>query len=136
MRARDLQSQLNAMVGTIVDLNGQIDGLLESIGRGIRDPEVVSGFLRAVLYAGVPDLELVDAGPSGPTVIDDANAITIFDRYGASSASDQIFTVNDFTTGAALITITEDANVATITRPSAVAMMRSSVSAILLSEGV
>ncbi len=31
MRARDLQSQLNAMVGTIVDLNGQIDGLLESI---------------------------------------------------------------------------------------------------------
>jgi hypothetical protein len=32
MRARDLQSQLNAMVGTMVDLNGQIDGLLESIG--------------------------------------------------------------------------------------------------------
>ena len=31
MRARDLQSQLNTMVGTIVDLNGQIDGLLESI---------------------------------------------------------------------------------------------------------
>ena len=31
MRARDLQSQLNAMVGTIVDLNGQIDGLVSSI---------------------------------------------------------------------------------------------------------
>ncbi|MCZ6915825.1 MAG: hypothetical protein O7I93_03525, partial [Gemmatimonadetes bacterium] len=31
LRARDLQSQLNGMVGTIVDLNGQIGGLLESI---------------------------------------------------------------------------------------------------------
>ena len=61
------------------------------------------------------NLELVDAGAGGPTVIDDVNAITIIDRYGASSASDQIFTVNDFTTGSALITITEDASVATIT---------------------
>jgi len=31
MRARDLQSELNRMAGTIGDLNGQIDGLLESI---------------------------------------------------------------------------------------------------------
>ncbi len=31
MRARDLQNQLNQMAGTIIDLNGQIDGLLESI---------------------------------------------------------------------------------------------------------
>jgi photosystem II stability/assembly factor-like uncharacterized protein len=31
MRARELQSELNRMVGTIVDLNGQIDGLVESI---------------------------------------------------------------------------------------------------------
>lgn len=36
MRARDLQSQLNRMVGTINDLDGQIDGLLESIkGKGL-----------------------------------------------------------------------------------------------------
>ncbi len=31
MRARDLQTQLNRMVGAINDLDGQIDGLLESI---------------------------------------------------------------------------------------------------------
>ncbi|MFV1987983.1 MAG: WD40/YVTN/BNR-like repeat-containing protein, partial [Gemmatimonadota bacterium] len=31
MRARDLQSRLNQMIGTIVDLDGQVDGLLESI---------------------------------------------------------------------------------------------------------
>ncbi len=31
MRARDLQSELNRMAGTIGDLNGQIDGLLKSI---------------------------------------------------------------------------------------------------------
>ena len=31
MRARDLQSDLNRMIGTIVDLDGQVDGLLESI---------------------------------------------------------------------------------------------------------
>jgi photosystem II stability/assembly factor-like uncharacterized protein len=31
MRARDLQSSLNEMIGTIVDLDGQVDGLLESI---------------------------------------------------------------------------------------------------------
>ena len=31
MRARDLQSELNRMAGTIGDLNGQVDGLLESI---------------------------------------------------------------------------------------------------------
>ena len=31
MRARDLETQLNEMMGTIIDLDGQIDGLLESI---------------------------------------------------------------------------------------------------------
>ncbi len=31
MRARDLQNKLNQMMGTINDLDGQIDGLLESI---------------------------------------------------------------------------------------------------------
>ncbi|MDH3735089.1 MAG: hypothetical protein OEU54_16285, partial [Gemmatimonadota bacterium] len=31
MQARDLQSRLNQMIGTIVDLDGQVDGLLESI---------------------------------------------------------------------------------------------------------
>jgi len=31
MRARDLQSNLNGMIGTILDLDGQIDGLLTSI---------------------------------------------------------------------------------------------------------
>ncbi|MDH3272842.1 MAG: hypothetical protein OEN56_15995, partial [Gemmatimonadota bacterium] len=31
MRARDLETRLNRMVGTIIDLEGQIDGLLESI---------------------------------------------------------------------------------------------------------
>jgi hypothetical protein len=31
MRARDLQSRLNQMIGTIVDLDEQVDGLLESI---------------------------------------------------------------------------------------------------------
>ena len=31
MRVRDLETQLNQMVGTMVDLNGQIGGLLESI---------------------------------------------------------------------------------------------------------
>jgi len=31
MRARDLQSRLNEMMGTILDLDGQLDGLLESI---------------------------------------------------------------------------------------------------------
>ena len=36
MRARDLETRLNQMVGTVVDLNGQIDGLLESIrGKGL-----------------------------------------------------------------------------------------------------
>ncbi len=36
IRARDLETQLNQMVGTVVDLNGQIDGLLESIrGKGL-----------------------------------------------------------------------------------------------------
>ena len=65
--------------------------------------------------SAVDNLEMVDAGAGGPTKIEDANTIAIIDRYGASSAGDQIFTVNDFTTGTALITITEDANVATIT---------------------
>jgi hypothetical protein len=31
VRARDLQTQLNRMIGTIVDLDGQIDGLLQSM---------------------------------------------------------------------------------------------------------
>jgi hypothetical protein len=31
MRARELETQLNRMIGTILDLDGQIDGLLESI---------------------------------------------------------------------------------------------------------
>jgi hypothetical protein len=36
MRARDLQSELNRMVGTMRDLDGQLDGLLESIaGKGL-----------------------------------------------------------------------------------------------------
>lgn len=36
MRARDLETQLNQMLGTIMDLDGQIDGLLESIdGKGL-----------------------------------------------------------------------------------------------------
>ena len=36
MRAKDLENQLNQMVGTIIDLNGQVDGLLESIdGKGL-----------------------------------------------------------------------------------------------------
>jgi len=32
IRARDLQTQLNQMVGTMRDLDGQLDGLLETIG--------------------------------------------------------------------------------------------------------
>ena len=32
MRARDLQTRINRMIGTMDDLDGQIDGLLESIG--------------------------------------------------------------------------------------------------------
>jgi photosystem II stability/assembly factor-like uncharacterized protein len=36
MRARDLESRLNRMIGTMIDLDGQIDGLLESIeGKGL-----------------------------------------------------------------------------------------------------
>ena len=31
MRARYLETQLNQVIGTIVDLEGQVDGLLESI---------------------------------------------------------------------------------------------------------
>jgi hypothetical protein len=42
MRARDLQTRLNQMVGTIVDLNGQIDGLLESIdGKDLTNEEAI-----------------------------------------------------------------------------------------------
>jgi hypothetical protein len=42
MRARDLQSQLNQMVGTILDLDGQIDGLLESIeDKGLTNEEQI-----------------------------------------------------------------------------------------------
>ena len=84
---------------------------------GPGDTVTISGlsFTSFSAPSAVDNLEMVDAGAGGPTKIEDANTITIFDRYGASSASDQIFTVNDFTTGSALITITEDANVATIT---------------------
>ena len=42
MRARDLETQLNRMVGTILDLDGQIDGLLESIeGKNLSNEEQV-----------------------------------------------------------------------------------------------
>jgi len=42
MRARDLQSQLNQMVGTINDLNGQLDGLLGSIeGKGLANEDQI-----------------------------------------------------------------------------------------------
>ena len=44
MRARDLQSQLNEMVGTIVDLNGQIDGLTDWMqGKQLSNAEEVRG---------------------------------------------------------------------------------------------
>ena len=42
MRARDLETQLNRMMGTILDLDGQIDGLLESIeGKNLSNEEQV-----------------------------------------------------------------------------------------------
>ena len=42
MRARDLESQLNAMVGTIGDIDEQIDGLLESIdGKGLSNEGLI-----------------------------------------------------------------------------------------------
>lgn len=42
MRARDLQSQLNQMVGTVNDLNVQLGGLLESIdGKGLTNEEQI-----------------------------------------------------------------------------------------------
>jgi len=42
MRARDLENQLNKMVGTIIDLNGQVDGLLESIeGKDLANDEQI-----------------------------------------------------------------------------------------------
>ncbi len=42
MRARDLETQLNGMVGTILDLDGQIDGLLGSIeGKNLSNEEQV-----------------------------------------------------------------------------------------------
>ena len=42
MRVRDLENRLNRMVGTILDLDGQIDGLLESIdGKGLSNEEQV-----------------------------------------------------------------------------------------------
>jgi hypothetical protein len=38
MRARDLENQLNQMVGTIMDLDGQVKGLVESIdGKGLQN---------------------------------------------------------------------------------------------------
>ena len=41
-RARDLETRLNQMVGTMIDLNGQIGGLLESIeGKGLSNEEQV-----------------------------------------------------------------------------------------------
>jgi photosystem II stability/assembly factor-like uncharacterized protein len=42
MRARDLETRLNQMIGTIIDLDGQIDGLLESIdGKGLANEDQV-----------------------------------------------------------------------------------------------
>jgi len=42
MRARELESRLNQMVGTIVDLNGQVGDLLESIeGKALTNEEQV-----------------------------------------------------------------------------------------------
>jgi len=42
MRARELETRLNQMIGTMVDLNGQIDGLLESIdGKGLSNEDQV-----------------------------------------------------------------------------------------------
>ena len=42
MRARDLETRLNSMVGTIMDLDGQIDGLLESIeGKDLANEEQI-----------------------------------------------------------------------------------------------
>ncbi|UCC23969.1 MAG: hypothetical protein JSU98_09535 [Gemmatimonadales bacterium] len=42
MRARELQSELNRMVGAMVDLTGQIDGLVESIdGKGLTNEEAI-----------------------------------------------------------------------------------------------
>jgi hypothetical protein len=42
VRARDLENQLNQMVGTITDLDGQLDGLLESIkGKGLANEDQI-----------------------------------------------------------------------------------------------
>jgi hypothetical protein len=42
MRARELETRLNRMVGTITDLDGQIDGLLESIeGKGLSNEDQI-----------------------------------------------------------------------------------------------
>ena len=42
MRVRDLQNDLNRMMGTVQDLDSQLDGLLESIdGKGLRNEEEV-----------------------------------------------------------------------------------------------
>lgn len=42
MRARDLQSDINHMVSTLIDLDGQVDGLLESIeGKGLANEDAV-----------------------------------------------------------------------------------------------
>jgi photosystem II stability/assembly factor-like uncharacterized protein len=47
MRARDLQSNLNQMIGTILDLDGQVDGLLESIdGKDLSNEEAVRSTAR------------------------------------------------------------------------------------------
>ena len=64
---------------------------------GPGDTVTISGlsFTSFSAPSAVDNLEMVDAGAGGPTKIEDANTITIFDRYGASAASDQIFTVND-----------------------------------------
>jgi hypothetical protein len=42
MRARDLETRLNSMIGTIMDLDGQIEGLLESIeGKDLANEEQI-----------------------------------------------------------------------------------------------
>jgi len=42
MRARELETQLNRMIGTVIDLSGQIDGLIESIeGKNLSNEEEV-----------------------------------------------------------------------------------------------
>ena len=61
------------------------------------------------------NLELVTSGAGGGTAVEDDKTITVVERYGISSASNQVFVVDDPPTTAAVITITEDASTPTMT---------------------